>query len=88
MSSAKVAAGVLAGLAAGAILGVLIAPQKGVFLRRMLCEKGEDYFDIFKLRFNDTIDKITTRLDQVNDPNAAYNRQGNEYRAIESPSQP
>ena len=45
MSSGKVLASVLAGAAAGAILGILFAPDKGTETRRKIAEKGTDLRD-------------------------------------------
>jgi len=48
MNSGKVLLGVLAGLAAGALLGVLFAPEKGSDTRKKISKKGEDYADSLK----------------------------------------
>jgi hypothetical protein len=45
MSSGKVLLGVLAGVAAGAFLGILFAPDKGLNTRKKIVKKGEDYAD-------------------------------------------
>ena len=41
MNSGKVVLGVLAGLAAGAALGILFAPDKGTATRKKISKKGE-----------------------------------------------
>jgi gas vesicle protein len=41
----KIAAGVVAGLAIGAILGVLFAPAKGADTRKKIREQGKDLAD-------------------------------------------
>ncbi|MBL7971614.1 MAG: YtxH domain-containing protein, partial [Prolixibacteraceae bacterium] len=51
MSSGKVLLGVLAGAAAGALIGILFAPDKGSETRRKIAEKGEDYVDGMKEKF-------------------------------------
>jgi len=42
MESGKVALGVLAGVAIGAVLGILLAPEKGSVTRNKILSKGED----------------------------------------------
>ena len=45
MSSGKVLLGVLTGVAVGALLGVLFAPDKGWNTRKRISKKGEDFAD-------------------------------------------
>ena len=46
MSSGKLLLGVLAGAAAGAVLGILFAPDKGTTTRKRISEKGKPGTDI------------------------------------------
>ena len=48
MSQGKFILGALAGLATGAILGVLFAPEKGTSTRQKIVHKGEEYVDNLK----------------------------------------
>ena len=59
MNSGKIILGVLGGLAAGALIGVLFAPDKGSDSRHKIVKKGEDYLDSVKNRFNSLLDTIT-----------------------------
>ena len=43
MNTGKVLLGVLAGVAAGALVGILFAPAKGSRTRKRIYKKGEDY---------------------------------------------
>jgi gas vesicle protein len=67
MSTGKFVLGVLAGLAAGAILGVLFAPEKGSVTRMKITQKGEDYADAVKNKFSSFIDGINEKFESVKD---------------------
>jgi gas vesicle protein len=45
MTTGKVLLGVLAGVAAGAILGILFAPDKGYETRKKIAKSGKDLTD-------------------------------------------
>ncbi len=62
MSTAKVVLGVVAGAAAGAILGVLFAPAKGAATRRLIAQKTEKQAEDLKDKFNDFIDNISDKF--------------------------
>lgn len=65
MSSGKLLLGVLAGAAAGALFGILFAPDKGTETRRKIAKKGEDYVDDVKGKFNELIDDLTKKMEGV-----------------------
>ena len=65
MSTGKVLLGALAGFAIGALLGVLLAPDKGEFTRKQISKKGQGYVDDVKEKFDDLIDKINEKIDSV-----------------------
>ncbi len=65
MSSGKVILGVLVGVAAGAALGVLFAPDKGSETRRKIVEAGEDYADAVKEKFNQMVDNMNEKFEKV-----------------------
>ncbi|HEX9150463.1 MAG TPA: YtxH domain-containing protein [Flavobacterium sp.] len=59
MKTDKVILGVLGGLAAGAILGIMLAPDKGDKTRKKIMDKSNDYADELK-------DKLDTLLGTIN----------------------
>jgi len=63
MSTGKVLLGVLAGVAAGALLGILFAPEKGTVTRGKILKKGEDYVDELKDKFSEFIDTVTEKFE-------------------------
>jgi gas vesicle protein len=65
MSSGKLLLGLLAGVAAGAMLGVLFAPDKGATTRKKITKKSEDYVDSLKEKFNEFLDTIGEKVDEV-----------------------
>jgi len=65
MSSGKVLLSLLAGVAVGALLGVLLAPEKGSDTRKKISKKGEDFTDTLKEKFNDFVEDISEKFEQV-----------------------
>jgi gas vesicle protein len=65
MNSKQMLLGVLGGIAAGALLGILFAPEKGSKTRRRISEKGGDFADTVKGKLNELLGVITEKFDQV-----------------------
>lgn len=58
MKNSDVVVGVLGGLAVGALLGILFAPDKGSNTRRKIAQKGTDLKDNLQGNFNDYVASI------------------------------
>ena len=65
MKSGKVLLGMLAGVATGALLGILFAPDKGSQTRKKILSMGEDYADSLKDKFNEFVDNMTNSTDGI-----------------------
>jgi gas vesicle protein len=65
MNSIKVALGVLAGIAVGAVAGILFAPAKGSSTRRRIIHLGEEYSDELKERFEDLVETISEQYEDT-----------------------
>jgi len=76
MSSGKVLLGLLAGVAAGALLGILFAPEKGSVTRKKISKKGEDFADVLKEKFNEFLNSVTEKFDEVKEEVSDFTRQG------------
>jgi len=65
MSTGKLALGLLAGLAAGAALGILFAPNKGSKTRKKIAKKGEDLTTSLKQEFDEMANSLSDKYEQV-----------------------
>lgn len=65
MKTDKVILGVLGGLAAGAILGILYAPEKGEKTRKKIKRKSNDYADDLKDSYVSTLKKISKKYETL-----------------------
>ena len=65
MSKGKVVVGTLAGLAVGAIAGILLAPQKGSKTRKQIMDKSSDYYDELKAKFDEFTDSLAEKFENT-----------------------
>ncbi|RZJ34516.1 MAG: YtxH domain-containing protein [Flavobacterium sp.] len=80
METGKVILGTLAGIAIGAALGVLLAPDKGSETRRKISQKGSDLtgglkdkYSGLKDKYNDLVDNVTSKLESFTDGESGGN---------------
>jgi gas vesicle protein len=62
MNTGKVALSALAGLAVGAIAGILLAPEKGSTTRKQIRDKGNDYVDDLKSKLDEISDMLKDKF--------------------------
>jgi len=78
MSTKKVLIGVLAGIATGALLGVLFAPDKGSETRKKISKKGSDTVDDLKEKFHDILNSIAEKFENAKEAaSGLYEKGGN-----------
>lgn len=65
MSKGKVVLGTLAGLAIGAIAGILFAPEKGSTTRRQIRDRSDDYVDKLKSKFDEFRDSLIEKIEST-----------------------
>ena len=63
----KILAAVVLGIAAGAVLGVLFAPDKGIETRRKVKEKGKKLADDLTDRLKESKEKLNDLKQSVKD---------------------
>ncbi len=65
MNNKNVLLAVLAGVAAGALIGVLVAPNRGGATRKKMLKDGEDYFGGLKEKYGDLLERLNDKLDAL-----------------------
>ena len=63
MKSGKLVLGILAGVAVGAIAGILFAPDKGSKTRKKILSKGKDYVGGLQEKFDELVDTISKKYE-------------------------
>lgn len=65
MELGKVILGVVSGIAVGAVLGVLFAPDKGSKTRRKILDTGKEYTDNLKEKFSDLYEDVSNKYENL-----------------------
>jgi gas vesicle protein len=65
MNNQKMLVGLFAGVAVGAALGILFAPEKGSEMRKKISTKGGDYTQNLKDKFGNLISSATDQVENV-----------------------
>ena len=65
MNSGRLLVGLLAGVAAGALLGVLFAPDKGTETRKKISKKSRDFVDDVKHKYDDFVRGVNEKVESV-----------------------
>jgi len=67
MNTDKIFIGVMAGLAAGIVIGILVAPEKGSVTIKKITGKAIDYADELKEILTDGVKTITDKVENITD---------------------
>lgn len=67
MSKKAVVIGLLAGAAAGALAGILLAPDKGSKTRKKISDAGREKMDGIKNGFNNLVDSMMNKFSSASE---------------------
>ena len=76
METGKIIVGVLAGVAVGAVAGLLLAPDKGSETRKRLLSQSNDYLDALYQKFDEFVENVTQNLETKQRESAEITKQG------------
>jgi len=65
MNSSKLLLGILGGVAAGALMGVLFAPEKGSKTRKKIISKANDGADVLKDKFDSMLESMNQKYENI-----------------------
>jgi gas vesicle protein len=65
MNSSKLLLGVLGGVAAGALMGVLFAPEKGSKTRKKIMNKANDGADVLKGKYDSALEAMNQKYEKI-----------------------
>lgn len=65
MKQGNVVLGVLAGITAGAMLGILFAPDKGSKTRKRILNKGQDISDDLQDKYDEFVETMADKYDSA-----------------------
>ncbi|MDQ6469219.1 YtxH domain-containing protein [Flavobacterium sp. LHD-80] len=83
MKASNTILGIVGAAAAGALLGVLFAPDKGSETRKKIKDKSKDYGDNLKTKFDGIVDTIKSNgKELVDEGKSKFNQVKDDYNAI------
>ena len=65
MNSSKFLLGILGGVAAGALMGLLFAPEKGAKTRKKILYKANDGADVLKNKFDSLLESMNQKYENI-----------------------
>lgn len=65
MNTGKLVVGILSGVAAGALMGILFAPEKGSKTRKKIANKSKGFADGMKGKFEDLYVDVTDKYENL-----------------------
>ena len=76
MKADKIILGVLGGVAVGALMGVLFAPEKGDKTRKKIMEKSNNYADELKDKLDSLLGTVTSKVDKMRKEGESFFAEG------------